>query len=110
MKLPRLLAAAFAAALVATPALAQIWPPPPPPFVTNPRLNPPPGTPSALPQVNAKQQAGAKQQAKAERRAARAERKMNRHARANACHRQADAEGLSGRERRRFVSRCRRAN
>lgn len=103
MKLKHLFAAAVAAFLVAGPAVAQWSPPPPPPFVVNPKLSPPPGTPSALQQTPRQ----ARQQARAERRAARAERHTNRHARAAACQRQADAEGLAGRERRRFVRRCR---
>lgn len=103
MKKARIFAVALAALMIGGPALAQQWPPPAPPFVTNPKLTPPPGTPSALPQTPIQ----AKQQARAERRAARAERKMNRHARANACHREADERSLAGRERRRFVKRCR---
>lgn len=102
MKLKHLFAAAVAVFLVAGPAVAQ-WPPPPPPFVVNPKLSPPPGTPSALQQTPRQ----ARQQARAERRVVRAERHMNRQARAAACLRKADAEGLAGRERRRFVRRCR---
>jgi hypothetical protein len=101
MKKAHIIAAAFAALLVAGPATAQ-WPPPPPPFVANPQLTPPPGTPSALPQVSARKQM------RAEKQKARAERRTNRQQRANACHREADSQGLSGRERRRFVKRCRR--
>lgn len=108
MKKVHLFAVALMATLVAGPAMAQ-WPPPPPPFVVNPSLNPPPA--AFAPRMQQQKRATAQEtraQRRAERQRVRAERRAARNARLNACHREADRKELTGRERRRFVWRCRR--
>lgn len=107
MKKVHLFAVALMAAMVAGPAMAQ-WPPPPPPFVVNPSLNPPQS--ATTPNMQQKQRMNAHEtraQRRAERQRLRAERRAAGQARMNACHREADRKELTGRERRRFVWRCR---